>query len=285
MRPELSKAAAGAVLLLAAPLAAVDLPRPSPGASVSQKVGTARIAVEYHRPAVKGRKIWGELVPYGQAWRLGANDATTLEISHDAKVAGKDLPAGKYALFAIPTEKAWTLVVNKKWKQWGAYFRDPKEDAFTFEVTPEAAPMAEWMEFRIQPASPSEARVSLAWEKLQVSFPVSFDVNGIAWKELDAALAAAKPDAWTSHFQAAQFARNTGTRTAEAMGYLDEAMKRGQSFWMEELKGDFLADAGKFAEAAPWGEKAYENSKKGGAPDEYRTNLRKKIDGWKAKAK
>src|SRR5262245_17118211 len=85
-------------------LAEVALPRDSPGATVSLKVGTANVAISYHRPGVKGRAIWGALVPYGEVWRLGANDAATITLSHDGKIAGKDLPKGRYALFAIPTK-------------------------------------------------------------------------------------------------------------------------------------------------------------------------------------
>ncbi len=117
-------------------IAAVELPRPSPAASVFEKIGTAKLTVTYSRPAVKGREIWGGLVPYGQVWRLGANDATTLEISENAKVAGHDLPPGAYALFAIPSKDKWTIVVNSEAKQWGAYFRDPKKDLFSFDVVP-----------------------------------------------------------------------------------------------------------------------------------------------------
>ncbi len=135
---------------LAAP---VELPRPSPAASVFEKIGTAKLTVTYSRPAVKGREIWGGLVPYGQVWRLGANDATTLEVSEPAKLAGHDLPAGAYALFAIPAKDKWTILVNSQAKQWGAYFRDPKKDLFTFDVTPSAGPHQEWLEFRLHPES------------------------------------------------------------------------------------------------------------------------------------
>jgi hypothetical protein len=265
--------------------AAVELPRPSPAASVFEKIGTAKLTVTYSRPAVKGREIWGGLVPYGQVWRLGANDATTLEISEAAKLAGHDLPAGAYALFAIPAKDKWTIVVNSQAKQWGAYFRDPKKDVFTFDVTPSAGPHQEWLEYRMHPESARVVRVEMAWEKLRISFPVEVDVNGIVWKNLDAARAAAGPKDYVDFYQSARFSRETGERKAEAMGWLDEAMKRGDSFWMDELKGDLLADAGKYAEAAPYLEKAIEGSKKAGAPEEWRDGARKKLAEWAAKGK
>ncbi|HSB36763.1 MAG TPA: DUF2911 domain-containing protein [Thermoanaerobaculia bacterium] len=271
-------------LSFAAP-AAVELPRPSPGASVSQKVGTAKVTVTYHRPAVRGRAVWGALVPYGEAWRLGANDATTLEITEDAKIAGKDLKAGIYALFAIPGKESWTIAVNSEAKQWGTYFRDPKKDVLSFEVTPSAGPHEEWLEFRLLPVSPSGVRLEMAWEKLRVGFPLEFDVNGIVWRKLDAARAAAGPKEWVDFYQSARFARSTGERRDEARGWLDEAMRRGESFWMDELKGDLLADEGKHAEAIPFLEKAIESSKKAGAPEEWRAAARKKLEGWQSKGK
>ena len=267
---------------LAAP---VELPRPSPAASVSEKIGIAKVAITYSRPAVKGREIWGALVPYGQVWRLGANDATTLEVSEDAKVAGRDLKAGSYALFAIPAKDKWTVVVNAQAKQWGAYFRDPKKDAFSFEVTPTSGPHVEWLEFRLHPESARSLRVEMAWEKLRLSFPVEVDVNGIVWKNLDAARVAAGPKDHVDFYQSVRFARETGERKAEAMGWLDEGMKRGESFWMDELKGDLLADDGKYAEAAPHLERAIEASKKAGAPEEWRDGAKKKLADWAAKAK
>ena len=265
--------------------APVELPRPSPAASVFEKVGTARVTVTYSRPAVKGREIWGGLVPYGQVWRLGANDATTLEVSEACKVAGHELPGGSYALFAIPAKDKWTIVVNSQSKQWGAYFRDPKKDVFTFEVTPSAGAHVEWLEYRLHPESARVLRVEMAWEKLRISFPVEVDVNGIVWKNLDAARAAAGPKDHVDFYQSARFARETGERKAEAMGWLDEAMKRGDSFWMDELKGDLLADDGKYAEAAPHLEKAIEGSKKAGAPEEWRDGAKKKLAEWAAQAK
>jgi hypothetical protein len=269
---------------LAAP-AAVELPRPSPGASVSEKVGTAKATVSYHRPAVKGREIWGALVPYGEVWRLGANDATTLEISEDATIAGQPLKAGTYSLFAIPGKASWTVVVNADPKQWGAYFRDPKKDVLSFPVTPESGPHQEWLEFRFLPASRSAVRLEMAWEKLRLAIPLEFDVNGIVWRKLDAARAAAGPRDWVDFYQSARFARETGERRAEAMGWLAEAMRRGDSFWMDELMGDLLADEGKYAQAVPHLERAIESSKKAGAPEEWRAGARKKLEGWQGKAK
>jgi hypothetical protein len=115
--------------------------RPSPPATATSKIGDATITINYSSPAVKGRKIWGELVPYDKAWRAGANEATVFETDHEIKVEGKTLPAGKYSLFAIPGEKEWTIILNSQTGQWGIKRtgeanRDPANDVLTVTVKP-----------------------------------------------------------------------------------------------------------------------------------------------------
>lgn len=108
----------------------------SPADSVKGVVAKSTIEIKYGSPSVKGRTIWGELVPYGQIWRAGANKATTFSTSRDIKVEGQTLPAGTYALFAIPTENEWTIVFNKTANQWGAYKYEVAQDALRISVKP-----------------------------------------------------------------------------------------------------------------------------------------------------
>lgn len=274
-----------AIAIALAPLAAageVALPQPSPASTLTQAVGVSKVTVNYHRPGVKGRKIWGELVPYGQVWRLGANEATTIELSHDAKIAGNAVPAGKYALFAIPGESEWTLIVNKQTEQWGSYFYKQDQDLFRFNVKPASGPAVEWMQFTLTPKPVDEITVELAWENLRVSFPVAFDTEKIVWANIDAALAKADPDiskSWEDYHQAARYALQTGRRMDEAMVWIDKAMGF-ESFWNYELKGLLLEKQGKSADAIPLLEKAMETAK-GKAPQEYIDNLGKKVAGMK----
>lgn len=143
--------------------------RPSPASSTSQQLKKAKVTISYSSPSVKGRKIWGELVPYGQVWRTGANEATTFEVDKDVKVQGKMLPAGKYALFTIPADGEWTIIFNKVAKQWGAYKYDQKEDALRVMAKPKKADtFSEKMTFAIS----KKGVVSLNWENLQVDFKV-----------------------------------------------------------------------------------------------------------------
>ena len=137
--------------------------KPSPAAKATGKVGASDVTVAYSSPAVKGRPIWGGLVPYGQVWRAGANEATTVEFSKAVTVEGKALPAGKYGFFVIPTEKQWTVIFNKVPNQWGAYEYSEKQDALRVTVTPrKAASMAERLVYEVKPTG-----LVLRWENLE----------------------------------------------------------------------------------------------------------------------
>lgn len=270
-----------AVLAPSRPAAAQPrLPFPSPAASVSQEVGTSRVTIEYHRPAVRGRAVWGALVPYGETWRLGANEATTLTLTHAAKVAGREVPAGTYALFAVPGKESWTLVLNRKAKQWGAYFTDPKDDLLRFDVTPAAAPHTEWMTFSMEAVEPGTVRVSWAWEKLAFSFPVEFDVPAIVWADVDATVKE-KPADHDTLLQAARWALRRRERLAEGRAWLDRSIAARESFWNRELLASYLREEGKTAEAIAALRRAVELSK-GKAPDGYWKALEATIATWEA---
>lgn len=160
--------------------------RPSLKAGVMQRLGAdTDIAIEYSRPGVKGRKIWGALVPYGMApgnqysknqpypWRAGANENTTIEFSKDVLIEGKPLPAGKYGLHMIPGEKEWTVIFSKNNSAWGSFSYKPEEDALRVAVTPVAAPFQEWLSYGFDDLAGRSATAFLHWEQLKVPFKVS----------------------------------------------------------------------------------------------------------------
>jgi hypothetical protein len=146
--------------------------RPSPAATASGKVGAATITINYSSPSVKGRKIWGDLVPYNKVWRAGANEATVLQTDKEIKVEGKTLPAGKYSLFATPGEKEWTIILNSQTGQWGIKQggeanRDPAKDVVTVKVKPvQVANSVERLVYDVNGKG-----FVLRWEKIEV--PVS----------------------------------------------------------------------------------------------------------------
>ena len=139
-------------------------PPASPAAHTTGKFGDANVVVNYSSPAVKGRTIWGGLVPYNEVWRAGANEATTFETSKDIMVEGKKLPAGKYGFFAIPTEKEWTLIFNSEPKQWGAFKYDQSKDVLRVNVTPrKSASLNERLKYDF-----NNKGMVLQWENVEV---------------------------------------------------------------------------------------------------------------------
>jgi hypothetical protein len=143
--------------------------RPSPPDIVSNTVGNTTITIDYSQPAVKGRTIWGELVPYGRVWRTGANEATTIEFSKDVKVEGKSLKAGKYGLFTIPEKNEWTIIFTGDTGIWGTRYSQDN-DVLRVNVKPGKAPQTtERMTFKIS----NDGIVSLIWENLKVDFKVT----------------------------------------------------------------------------------------------------------------
>lgn len=151
--------------------------RISPKAAVIQTVGFTDVKIDYSRPGVKGRVIWGGLVPYNKVWRAGADEATKITFANDVKINGKTLKAGSYSFFTIPTKNKWTLIFNYVAEQWGAFEYNESEDALRIEVTPEKGNMQEWLAYTITKTSDNSAVVKLEWEKLNVSFIIDVSTN------------------------------------------------------------------------------------------------------------
>jgi hypothetical protein len=256
--------------------AELPVPRESPGATLKETVGITDIEIVYHRPAVKGRKVWGGLVPYGEVWRLGANEATTLRFTDPVKLAGHNT----YGFFAIPGPEKWTLILNKQAEQWGAYFYKPEDDFLRFEVTPAAGPDTEWMTFTLSPEGWDKMTIGFAWEKLRWSIPVDVDVDGLVWSRYDAALA--NPKATADDFLvAAKFAVQRNQRLDDAMAWADKSLQMEPGFWQYEAKALLLHAKDRTSEALPLMVKAAELAK-GKAPQGYIDGLEKKIAEWKA---
>ena len=149
--------------------------RPSPRASVSQVVGATEVAIDYGRPRVNNRMIWGELVPYNRVWRAGANEATTITFSDDVTVEGQKLSAGSYNFFIIPTETEWTIIFNKVNYQWGHFYYNAEFDALRVKVNPQPADHQEWLSYSFDVISPASAQMHIHWEKVKA--PIKIEVG------------------------------------------------------------------------------------------------------------
>ena len=281
------------LLLLAAPLLAEQKPAPvrltplrvSPACTVAQDIGISRIEVAFARPAVKGRKLWGALVPFGQVWRAGANSATVLTLSHPALVAGKPVPAGSYAFFVIPGEKAWTLILNKQAKQWGAYDYKPTEDFLRWEAAPQPGPFLEYLDYRVVPLDEGQATVELGWGDLRIGFPVTFDTKAIYWAHLEDSLRRAPETDWVPWYQAAAYCQKQGIEPQKALAWIETSLKAGESFWNHETAARIYRDAKRLPEALVHLQKAIDLSKPGGAPKEYTENLEQELRTWQVEKK
>lgn len=143
--------------------------RPSPFATASGSIGNASISVEYSQPAKNGREVFGKLIPYGEVWRTGANEATEITVSKDVMIAGQSLKAGRYQLFTIPTADKWTIIFNSKLGQWGAFFYDPKSDVLKVEVPSSInETVLERLTIQIETAG-----LSITWDKTKVLVPIT----------------------------------------------------------------------------------------------------------------
>ncbi len=254
----------------------VKLLRLSQYATVSQTVGVTDMTVYYHRPGVKGREIWNKLVPFGQVWRAGANNATTFEFSQDVTIGGTTLKAGKYEFFVIPAETEWTVIFNSAQDQWGAYSYDSTKNVLKLNVTPEAIPNEEWLSYSFSDLTISSAKISMKWEKYSVSFTVTTNTEEIVKKlETNYSSLAAQ--------QAATFARYSFDNKSDwekGMAAIDRAIAVTPNFSNLSLKANLFAQKEQWSDAVKAGEEALKAGKAGNANT---GTFEKSVAGWKEK--
>lgn len=248
-----------AILALALPMfaqAQLVLPRVSQKATITQTVGYADITVTYSRPGVKNRTVWGDLVPWDQVWRTGANEATKFSVNQDVLVNGQKLVAGTYALAVIPNRDQWTIIFSSQADLWGMYEYDPKKDALRVTAKPQAATHQEWFEISFPEVTPNSATMQFAWERVIVPVRLEFDVNSKAMENIKNALGTAKSDDWRIAYRAADFAFNNNVATVESNQWIDQSLKAQENFYNLTLKAKMLARAGQRTEAIRYAERA-----------------------------
>jgi len=266
MRLATAALVAGLVLAPVAAHAQLVLPRPSPKATVMQQIGITDMTIAYSRPGVKGRAIWGALVPWGQPWRTGANEATTFTTTDEIKVGGKALPAGTYSFFTIPAEGEWAVIFSKQQGQWGAYQYDPQQDAARVMAKPSTADHLEWMEFSFEDMTPTTANLTLRWEKLKLVVPIEVDVNGLTLAKAREEIGKAKADDWRTPYRAAQFTFDNNVALDEGAKWLDQSLAIEQAYANLGLKARWQAKTGDTKGAIETANKALEANKKAKTP-------------------
>lgn len=217
--------ATAAVLLLTANAASAQLklPAASSAQTVTQGLGIENVTLSYSRPSMNGRKIFGELVPYNEVWRTGANTNTTLTFEGDVSLNGHKLTAGTYALFTIPNKSEWTVIISKNTKQWGAYTYNQAEDALRFNVKPQTLNTAvETFTISFDNVTPTSAVLSLAWEKTAIKVDLKVEQQQAKiLASIDEAMKGEKKP----YFAAAQYYFNNNLDLNKALVWFDEAAK------------------------------------------------------------
>jgi hypothetical protein len=242
---------------LATPIAAqnqnqsfvLDLPLASQRAAVEQRLGVTDIRIDYHRPEVRGRKVWGELVPWGEVWRAGANENTVITLGGPVTIEGQPLPKGSYGLHMIPTETSWTVIFSKNSTSWGSFTYDQKEDALRVTVKPRAAEMQEALSYTFENLHPDSTVVTMRWEKIAVPFQVKVDVQEATLASLHQQLRGLQQYNWMSGNDAAIWAIENKTNYEEALKWAESSIQNEERFENLDTKAQLLRATGKSAEA------------------------------------
>lgn len=220
------------------------LPVASPRAQVQQRVGLTDIEVTYHRPAMKGRKVWGGLVPFGKVWRAGADENTVIAFDTPIRVGGTTLPAGRYGLHMLPTATTWTVMFSSQSNGWGSYSYDPKEDVAKVTVTPVPAETTERLAYTFDDPSDQGVTLSLRWEQLRVPIPIEVDTKAVVVASLRnqvRGLGQFFPETWSA---AAGWCARNDTDLDEALTWADRSLAMKQTYVGLRTKAALLEKRG-----------------------------------------
>lgn len=230
--------------------AQINTPRPSPMGKVTQTIGLTDITVSYSRPSAKDRVIFGDVVPYGEMWRTGANASTKIKFSDDVKIEGKDVPAGEYALYTIPNKDEWTIIIHKNtsYSGTGGDKYTPTEDQARFTVKPIAYPVKiETFTINFTDLKADEGYIELLWENTQVRFRVTTEVDKKVMAEIDEKM---KGVSASTYYQAASYYYDNNKDLAQALVWINKSLEGGnEKFWMVRTKALILAKMGNYSEA------------------------------------
>lgn len=224
------------------------IPRSSPERSVSQKIGYTQVNASWSSPSVRGRQIWGELVPYNEMWRVGANAATTVEFGTDVTIENKKIAKGKYALFLIPNQHGkWTVVLNSDHEQWGSYTYDKAKDVVRFDALPKKRHMiAEALELTINQHSFIHGSVTVSWEFVDIDIPFETDfLNQLKMEVESKSEAAAENAKWAPYLQGAEYLEEINMNLDWATAWIAQAEKlfNGVKTWDEKYQAKDFCEA------------------------------------------
>ncbi|MFO7526361.1 MAG: DUF2911 domain-containing protein [Ignavibacteriaceae bacterium] len=252
-------------------------PRPSPDATVSQMVGVTKVSIDYSSPGVKDRAIWGELVPYNEVWRTGANELTTITFDDPVKINGSELPAGTYGLHTVPSAGDWEIIFSKDAVVDGSSNFNPEKEILRIKSTPEEHHFMERMTFLFSDVTENSAVISLLWDKLKVSFNLTTNTQELTLSK------ARKQLNWAAPFQAAQYCLTNNVNLEEGLRWIEASCLINEVYWNTRVKAQILAKLGKKPEAIATMEHAVDlGGKMDSAPFDY-DNMKAMLAEWKGK--
>jgi tetratricopeptide (TPR) repeat protein len=228
----------------------IQLPEASQRAVAGQRLAMTDVTIVYHRPLTHGRKIFGSpLAPYGQVWRAGANENTTIEFSSNVTVEGQPLAKGIYGLHMIPGENEWTIIFSKNASAWGSFFYDQKEDALRVSVKPATAEMREALSYEFDDLKQDSARVTMRWETTAISFRVAVNLVETTMASLRDQLRGLHGFVWASFNDAATWCLENKTNYDDALRWTDRSIQIEERFENLETKSQVLTRLGRNDEA------------------------------------
>ncbi|WP_256012091.1 DUF2911 domain-containing protein [Desertivirga xinjiangensis] len=221
-------------LLASTAISQVKLPAASPTQTINQDFALSNISITYSRPSVKGREIFGQLVPYGAVWRTGANASTKIKFGEEVSINGKTVPAGEYSLFSIPGANEWTFILSKNLKGWGAMGYNDSEDLLRFTAKPQEIPFSiETFTMLFANQTQNSVDVQLLWDNVSVGFTVKADIDS----KVMASIAEGMKGDKKPYAQAATYYFDNGKDLKQALTWASEAVKaQPDAYWLEHLK-------------------------------------------------
>jgi len=256
-------------------LAQLNMPQASPSARLAQKVGLTDVTVDYSRPSMKGRKIFGTLVPYNEVWRTGANAATKLNFSTEVEIGGVKLPAGSYALYSIPGKSEWTIILSKNTDLWGAMGYSDADDVVRFKVKPsKTGKKYETFEITFNNMTDNSADLSMKWESTRVDFKISTEVDPIVMAQIQEQVIEAKTDNPSLLYSAASYYYNNEKDLDLAYEWIKQSVESDPKYWTMHLKAKIELGLDKKTDALASAEKSAVMAEEANNPDYVRLNER-----------
>ena len=258
--------AAAAYIVASSDAQSLTTPQPSPTANIKQNFALSNIEISYSRPSVKGRKIFGDLVPYGKVWRTGANNATTITFGEEVTIGGKKVPRGKYGLLTIPGATEWTIIISKQDTVTSPAQYKQDLDVVRVTAKPESLPFSiETMMISVDNIKNNSCEIGLGWDNVYVSFPVTADVDGKVMEQIKNSMERdTKP-----YYGAAFYYIENNKDLNKAVEWLDKAYAQNpDAYWILYQKARALKMLGKKADAIAVSNKSIELAKKGPTPNQ-----------------